>query len=343
MRTRIWFVAAVLLAALAAGAAFGQSTLTVSTWGFNMDLLDKNITRPFEQKYNVKVVYETGNNADRLTKLVARKANPNIDVVHFAGNFTYKAIQEGVLAPYEPARLPSLAELYDWARDPLGNRYGVGYAVSAYGLFYRTDKVTTPVTSWKDLWRSDLKGYVTLPDISTTNGPATVMMLARAWGGGMENTEPAWQRLKDLAGSLVTTYRRSSELITLVQQGEVWVGAYPSFSWGSLLDTKVPLTAVLPKEGLTGFQSVVSVVKGAKNVDLAHKYIEFIISEQVQRAEAIDLVDSPTNRRVVVPVEIAQKLTYGEDVIKSLIFMDEEKVDKVLEDWVKRWNQAMAR
>lgn len=327
----------------ACGLVFAQATLTVSTWGFNMDLLDKNITKPFEQKYNAKVVYETGNNADRLTKLVARKANPNVDVAHFAGNFTLRAIKEDLLVPYEPARLPSLGELYDWAKDPLGNRYGIGYAVSSYGLFYRTDKVKEPVTSWADLWRKDLKGYVTLPDISTTNGPATVYMLARAAGGSIDNTEPMWQRLKELAGNLVTTYRNSSELITLVKQGEAWVGAYPSFSWGTLLDTKVPLKAVIPKEGLTGFQSIVSVVKGAKNVDLAHKYIDWLISEQVQRAEAIDLVDSPTNRRVMVPAEIAPKLTYGEDVVKSLTFMDEEKVGRLLGDWVKRWNATMAK
>ncbi len=327
----------------AGGMALAQATLTVSTWGFNMDLLDKNITRPFEQKYNVKVVYETGNNADRLTKMVARKANPNVDVVHFAGNFTLRAIKEGLLAPYDPAKIPSLTDLYDWAKDPLGDRYGIGYAVSSYGLFYRTDKVKEPVTSWADLWRKDLKGYVTLPDIATTNGPATVYMLARAAGGDMDNTDAMWPRLKELAGSLVTTYRNSSEMLTLVKQGEAWVGAYPSFSWGQLLDTKVPLKAVIPREGLTGFQSIVSVVKGARNPDLAYKYIDWILSEPVQRAEALDLVDSPTNKRVVVPADIAPKLTYGDDVVKSLIFMDEEKVARVLPDWVKRWNATMAK
>jgi putative spermidine/putrescine transport system substrate-binding protein len=328
---------------VAGGLALAQQTLTVSTWGFNMDLLDKNLTRPFEQKNNVKIVYETGNNADRLAKLAARKANPVVDVVHFAGNFTLQAIKQDLLAPYDPAKIPSLNDLYDWARDPLGNRYGIGYAVSAYGLFYRTDKVKQPVTSWADLWRPDLKGYVTLPAISTTNGPATVFMLARAVGGSIDNTDPMWQRLKDLSGNLVTLYRNSSELVTLVKQGEAWVGAYPTFSWGQLADTKVPLAPVIPKEGLTGFQSIVSVVKGSKNADLAHKYVEWILSEPLQRQQALDLVDSPTNRRVVVPADVAPKLTYGADVVKSLIFMDEDKVATVLPDWVKRWNAVMAK
>jgi hypothetical protein len=33
---------------------------------------------------------------------------------------------------YDPAKIPSLIELYDWAKDPLGKRYGIGYAPDAW-------------------------------------------------------------------------------------------------------------------------------------------------------------------------------------------------------------------
>ncbi len=321
----------------------GEQTLIVSTWGFNMDLLNKNITEPFEKKYGVKVIYETGNNSDRLSKLVARKDDPNVDVVHFAGNYTFQAMQEGLLEPYDPSKLENLDELYDWAQDPLGDRYGVGYAVSHYGLLYRTDEVDPPITSWRDLLRDDLKGFVSVPDIATTNGPATIVMLAKAWGGGIDNVEPAWEKLPALADNLVTTYRRSSELITLVQQGEVWAAPYASFAWGSLLDTGVPLESVIPAEGLVGFQSVVSIVKDTPNEDLAHKYIDFLISHDVQRAEALDLVDSPTNQTVTVPDEVAGKLTYGEEIINSLIFLDQGQLVSQQEEWINRWNEIMVK
>ena len=161
--------------------SYAGSTLTVSTWGYNMDLLNKNITEPFEKKYGVKILYETGNNSARLTKMAARKDNPNVDVAHFAGSFTYKAIQEGLLKPYDPSKLENLDDLYDWAKDPLGSRYGIGYAVSSYGLCYRTDEVKSPITSWRDLWREDLKGFITIPEMATTNGPATIVLMAKAW------------------------------------------------------------------------------------------------------------------------------------------------------------------
>ncbi|MBN2472452.1 MAG: extracellular solute-binding protein, partial [Anaerolineae bacterium] len=153
--TTLLVIALVLTGIISAPEVKAQErrTLTVSTWGYNQDLLDKNITIPFEELYNVDIVYETGNNSERLSRLLERGENPGVDVAHFAGSFTYTAMQEGLLQPYDPELLPSLGELYDWAQDPLGGQYAIGYAVSSYGLFYNTAEISEPITSWRDLWR----------------------------------------------------------------------------------------------------------------------------------------------------------------------------------------------
>ncbi len=122
-----------------------------------------------------------------------------------------------------------------------------------------------------------------MPGLATTNGPATIVMLAKAFGGDIDNTEPAWERLPELADQLVTVYTRSSDLIALVQQEEVWVAPYSSFSIGNLLDTGLPLEMVIPSEGLPAAASVVSIVAGTEKSDLAHKYIDFLISRRCNR------------------------------------------------------------
>jgi putative spermidine/putrescine transport system substrate-binding protein len=322
---------------------FAGKTLNVSFFAFNVDLINKNINQPFEKKYGAKIVYDTGNNADRLAKLIARKDNPNIDVVAFSTEFLLRAVQAGVIQPYDPAKLKNLDQLYDWAKDPLGNRMGVGYTISGYTLFYRSDKVKEPITSWKDLWRPELKGYISLPDITTTNGPATIVLIAKAYGGDLNNDQIAWDKLAELKPSLVTAYKNSAELITLVQQDEVWVSGYSKFAWGNLLNTKKPLQSVVPKEGIVGFINTLSVVKGTPNADLAHAYIDFMISQEVQLAEALDLVDSPANKNVKVPLDIGEKLTYGDDVIKSLIFLNDQQISDKRQSWIDRWNKLMAK
>jgi putative spermidine/putrescine transport system substrate-binding protein len=237
--------------------------------------------------------------------------------------------------------LANYEELYDWAKDPLGDNAGVGYAINSYLLVYRTDQLAEAPTSWADLLNEDVKGFVTVPDLATTNGPATIVMLATALGGDIDNTEPAWEALPNLAEQLVTTYRRSSELTTLVQQEEVYLAPYSSFAIGNLLETGLPLAQAFPTEGIPAAPSVVSIVAGSEKSELAHKYIDFLISNQVQSAMAMDLVDSPTNTTVELPEDIGALLTYGDDMIESLIFLDQAKLNGFQEEWLERWNEVM--
>ncbi len=334
---------------LAAWGAFAEEVppkpakLVVSTWGFNLDLIRKNIAEPFQERYGIEIVYDLGNNAARLARLVANKDNPVVDVVHFTRAYAYRAIQEGLLQPYNPDNIPALAEIYEWARDPLGGNYAVGYAVQHLALAYRPDRISPPVTSWKDFWRDDVAGYITLPDMNTTYGPAVLIMCARAWGGSEENLEPGWEKLAELMPRLTTIYRRSSEAITLFQQEEVWLAPIPSFAWGRLEAAAAaagfPVEQVIPVEGLVGELSVVAVVKGTPNAYWAEKYIDFILSREVQTAQALDLVDSPVNMNVELPPEIGAKLTYGKEIIDALIFFDQAFIAQHLDEWIARWNE----
>ena len=320
---------------------FRGQTLTLSQWGYNMDLLEKNYIKPFEQKYGVTIVNETGNNADRLTKLDARKNNPIVDVAFFAGNFTYQAMNEGLFEPYDPAKIPNLQKIIPAARDPMGGRYAIGYSLSHLGIFYRTDK-TAPITSWRDLSRPELKNFLSVPHLNTTFGPGIIYMLAKAYGSGINDTEAGWAKMAELAGSLKTAYNNSAELNSLVTQEEVYAAPYTSFSWGDIEKTGHPVASAIPQEGLVGALSTVSIVKGSKNVDLAHAFIDFLISYEVQLAEAMDLVDSPVHVDVKLPPEIGNKLTYGEDLVNNLFFYDEAEVAKNKANWLDRWNRIFS-
>ena len=56
---------------------------------------------------------------------------------------------------------------------------------------------------------------------------------------------------------------------------------------------------------------------------------------------ANDLVDSPTNTTVEVPDEVGALLTYGDDMIESLIFLDQAKLNEFQEEWLEKWNEVM--
>ena len=81
----IMLLLAVLVLGLVGPMAVAQDTktLTVSIWGFNLDVLEENVFAPFEEMHNVDIVLDTGNNSDRLARLQALGESTTIDVVHF--------------------------------------------------------------------------------------------------------------------------------------------------------------------------------------------------------------------------------------------------------------------
>jgi putative spermidine/putrescine transport system substrate-binding protein len=328
-------------------------TLVVSTFGFNLDIIEENVTQPFEEAYGVDVVYDTGNNSDRLARLETMGDESEVDLVHFAGAYTFRAKEAGLLQPIDPELLENYDDLFDWAQDPLGDNSGVAYAINSYLMVYRTDLIEEPVTSWADLLREDAAGFVSIPQITTTFGPATLIMLDKALRESDEidyAAEEAWAVLPELADNLVTPYIRSSELTTLVQQEEVWLSPYASFAIGNLLATEHPLEAVVPAEGAVGDPIVVSITSTTEKTELAHAYIDWLISYEVQMAEAIDLIDSPTNMVVQEELAAAEEgemmeacmlLTCGEDLLDSLIFLDNALIAENLEDWIDRWNEII--
>lgn len=342
MRRSILIILMIVLAVFGIS-GFGLPRVYVSTWGFNLDLLDKNISKPFLEKYGIEVIRELGNNSTRLTKLEMQKNDPKIDVVHFVDYFAALAKKKGLLQPIDVSKLENYKYIYDFAKNPIGGYYGIGYTIFSFGIVYRTDKIKDPITSWKDFWREDLAGRVSLPDITITQGPAFMMLMNKIWGGSEDDMslDTAFRKLSEIKDNVVTFYKRSSELINLFKMGEVWMAPVARFAWGRLLATGLPLKWVVPKEGMIGFVNTLSIVKGAKNIENAYKYIDFLLSEEVQYAQAMDLVDSPVNKNVKVPKEIAEKLTYGEDQIKALIFFDPNIIVEHRNEWIEKWNKMI--
>ncbi len=76
-------LAATLLLALAPAAEAQQPEIVVSTFGIAQEQFRRILFAPFEQECGCKVVVDSGNNADRLAKLEARRDNPNVDLAVF--------------------------------------------------------------------------------------------------------------------------------------------------------------------------------------------------------------------------------------------------------------------
>jgi len=338
VRCGLGLAAAVLLAA---GAAAQERTLVLSAFGVSQDLLRKDLYAPFEAKCKCKVVVNVGNSADRLAKLEARKGNPEVDVAVLADFSALEAAQKDLIEPIDVSRLSNYGKLYDLAKDPIGNHYGVGYTYFATSIIYRSDKVR--INSWADLWKPELKGRLALPNITTTQAPLMLMMVDKAFGGTSPDFSTAIGKVAGIKGDVVTFYERSAQLVQLFQQDEIYAAVTGRFNWPLVRKLNMPLAWATPKEGLTGGTNVLVIPKGAKNKDLAYAFINEWISTEAQTRIALDLVDSPANKEVKLPPEVAGVLTYGKDTVKALNLIPPTQMLLHRKDWVNGWNARIAR
>ncbi|TFE25182.1 ABC transporter substrate-binding protein [Cohnella luojiensis] len=314
--------------------------LVISTWGFSPEFFDQEVFGPFEKAHNVKIVLETGNNADRLNKI--RQGTSEIDVIYLSDYYAQQAIDEGLLEKIDPAQIPNIQNIFSIAQAPLGADYGPAYTVGQLGIAYNPDMVEKEVTSWSDLWDPSFKNNLTLPNITGTAGPMVVDVASRVAGNAAFNEDAAFSKLAETKGNVVKFYSKTSEFVNMFAQQEIAGGPIME-SYFKDLQAAVPgAKFVKPKEGGYAIMNTLNVVKGSKNKELAEAFIDWQLSKEVQEKSAKAKIDSPVNKDVQLTEEEARGVTYGADVIEKLNKLDMALVNKNMANWTDRWNKEIA-
>lgn len=329
---------AALALAFAAPGMASAKTLTISWWGFNGDKLNEIIVQPFQEKCGCELVFETGNNGDRLNKVKIREGK-GVDVIYLTDSFSQIGVSEGLFQPIDPAKIPNLDGLHDIAKNPQGE-YGPAYTVGRIGIVYDAAKVNPPITSWNDMWREDLKGALSLPGITTTAGPMMVTLAgAKAGVDAFEDSAAAFKEIEAIKPNVVKNYQTGSEMINLFSTGEITTSVTQDFTLAQLREAIPTITWAELSDGDIAVLNTVNIPKGSENVDLAHEFINFILDPAIQKTLAEAGVDAPTSKLVELSPEAAAKWTYGEEKINSLKKIDYTKLNAAKMQWVDNWNE----
>jgi putative spermidine/putrescine transport system substrate-binding protein len=318
-----------------------DKTLTISVYAFAQDDYKKIVYDPFEARCGCKVVVETGNSVERLAKMEANKASPKVDMAVVSMADALLAARKGLIDKIDVGRLSSYDKLYDLAKDPNGDGMSVGYTFYATSIVYRKDKMA--IESWADLLKPDIAPHIAFPNITTNQGPPALYMLGLALGKDSPDLRAPIAAIGARKGDIVTFYEKSSQLVQLMSQEEIWAAPIGRFAWGAFAKLGLPLAWSTPKEGQTGGLNVMVVTKGSPNRDLALQFMDFWLSTPVQTALAEKKVDSPANKDVRVSDEIARDITYGEDTAKSLKLIPSAIALDNREAWLKAWNAEVGQ
>ena len=325
----------------AEGKPFEGQTLTISTFSFNAELLQKNIYDPFMEQTGATLVVDTGRNAERVTKII--ESPDAYDVVIIGDMFVKQLMDAGVIDTFDSSALTNLDALYACARAPMGEAYGPAYTFNRLGIVYDSAYCDVEIKSFADLWNPALADSIAIPDMTATTGPLFYFATAETFGytPGVDD-EAIFAKLAELKPNVVNTYTSANNTITMLNQGEISVAVLLDYSYTTAKNANPDYVWVDPIEGSFAGYNMLNIIKGTEVKDLATAFIDYYLSYDVQLAEALDGVDSPVRTDIVLEPEQAANFTYGEEMVGSLKLVDWDVIVENQAKWIEMWNSTFS-
>ncbi len=176
------------------------------------------------------------------------------------------------------------------------------------------------MTSWADLWKPEYKGSLLLTD----DAREVFQMALRKLGLSGNTTDPkeieaAYNELKTLMPNVAAF--NSDNPANPYLEGEVNLGMVWNGSAWVARQAGAPLEVVWPKEGGIFWMDSLAIPANAKNVEGAHKLINFLLRPDVAKQVA-ETIGYPT------PNLAARKLLKKEVAEDKSLYPDEATIQK---------------
>lgn len=308
-----------LLTATAAGAA---EELRVLTWeGYADDAWIK----PFEEANNVRVTRTyVGSNDEYMAKLAA--GGGDYDLVVIVSSLAQDAIEAGFVEPLDLDLIPNFKQLFPALQKVEFIRKGD----DVYGVptFWGISPITVNAEVIPDRSDTDIlfdpqyKGRLSMwDDVSTIGDVAAWMGYDDIWNLTDEQLAAVKQKLIEQKPLLRKYWSQAGEAIDLFLNKEIVATNSWSYVTQALIDQGFPAREFVPDKPV-GFVDSHFIVKGTANRELAHKFIDHIVSAQSQAK-----IGEMTGYDVTNP----QSKTFMSQSVWDKLHMDEgpEILDKI--------------
>jgi spermidine/putrescine transport system substrate-binding protein len=272
-----------------------KERLYIYNW---IQYMPDEVIKEFEKRYGVKVVYDMfSTNEEMYTKL--KVGGGRYDIVVPSGDHVSIMIAEGMLQEINKSLVPNMKHLDSTlllrvTYDP-GMRYSVPYAAGMAGVSVNTAHVGEDFEkSWKIFENPAFRGRMTLlDDMREVLGAAL-----RALGYSVNSKS---QEELEKARDLVLEWKKSIVKFDAeafgkgFAAGEFWVVHGYAENVFLELDDGAKKTAkfFIPKEGGPMYMDNMVILKDARNVELAHKFMNFIHEPEIY-AKIMDYLETPS-------------------------------------------------
>lgn len=318
--------------------------LSVYNWA---DYIDESLLAKYEEKYGVKIIYDTyASNEDLLAKLQAGATG--YDIVVPSDYMVTQMIELGLLAEIDLNKIPNVKNVdprnMNAPYDP-GNKHCLPYQWGTTGIAYSTEVYKdSPPDSWAFLFDPEkAKMAADAGGLNVLNDQRELLGAALKYLGYSLNSkdEQQLQEAKNLILSVkpyIKTFNSEDYEQSLLIPGEVVI----SHSWSgnaanAAAETDGKWAYVIPKEGAMRWQDNMCITASSQRKATAEHFINFMLEPESGAALTnVTYYSSPNaaakefikpeilnDPAIFPPDEVLGKLEWAEALGESVFIYDQ--------------------
>ncbi|WP_373973630.1 extracellular solute-binding protein [Chitinibacter sp. SCUT-21] len=274
------------LLALSANAA---QVLRVLSWpGY----AEPEQVRQFEAKYDAKLEITIVGGDDELWLKASKNKGQNYDVIALNTAILQTFIDQGLVQAINPKQIPNLKyqlprfrQIASLSRNK--QQYAVPYTYSEMGLIYNRKLVKSPPQSISELWNPTYRDQVLIFNGSAHNFSLAAMQLGYSNPFQLSDKQIAnsTKKLVDLRQNVFKFYNTPEEATRLFTNNQIAL-IHANFGHQQVMSLRkagADIAYIIPKEGALAWLDCWAILAGAKNMELAHQWINFTLNKEMSQ------------------------------------------------------------
>lgn len=317
-----------------------EKVLYVYNWS---EYMPDSVLKNFTKETGIKVKYSTYDSNEAMYAKIKTIGSSSYDVIVPSTYYVNKMSKENLLLKLDKSKLPNYKnldkKLLSRPFDP-NNDYSIPYVWGSTGISYNANLVKEKIDSWKNLWNPEYKNSILLnDDMREVFGIALKVLGYSSNSTNPKEIEEAYKKLKELLPNVKMFYSESQKQVYLNE--EVKLGMNFNGEGFMANEENEAIKYIYPKEGALLWIDSLVIPKGAKNIDNALAFINYLLKPEVSKiiseeigyaspnAKTLELLDEKTrNNRMIYPND--------EDLVNSELQLD---VGEALPVYEKYWEK----
>ncbi|MBP8997637.1 MAG: thiamine ABC transporter substrate-binding protein [Anaerolineaceae bacterium] len=324
-------------------------TLTVMT--HDSFAISQAIVQAFEEENQVQVVFlKSGDTGAALNRAILTKESPEADVFYGVDNtFLSRAIQEGIFEPYTSPLLENIPDSFKNSLSGMVAPIDYGDVCINYDRAWFAARGLEAPQSLDDLLLPEYGGKegegLLAVENPATSSPGLAFLLTTIAQYGEEGYLDYWQALKANGVVVVNDWETAYYTNFSASSGkgaQPMVVSYATSPVAEVIYASSPLSEA-PTASITApatcFRQIeyAGILKGTSHLDLAQRWIDFMLSPRFQEDLPLQNFVFPVNPTAVLPEEFVKYASVAEEPA----MLDPVLIANRRDQWIRDWDRVM--